>query len=167
MIAVRKYREEDKEQIWKIIEFVISKGDSYTYAPDTTREIALENWCSAEKHTFVAVEDDEILGTFYIKPNQIGLGSHIANGSYMVAPEARRKGIGRLMGEYSIEEAKNLGFHAMQFNFVVKSNEKAVKLWTSLGFKIIGEIPEAFRHLENGLTNAYIMYRKLQKPSQK
>ena len=79
----------------------------------------------------------------------------------MVSPEARRKGVGRLMGEYSMEEAKRLGFHAMQFNFVVKSNEKAVNLWKSLGFEIIGEIPDAYRHLENGLTNAYIMYRKL------
>ena len=162
MIAIRKYREEDQEQIWKIIEYVISKGDSYTYAPDTPRESALKDWCSSEKNTFVAaLEDEKILGTFYIKANQIGLGSHIANGSYMVAPEARRKGLGRLMGEYSIEEAKRLGFRAMQFNFVVKSNEKAIALWKSLGFEIIGEIPEAYRHLENGLTNAYIMYRKL------
>ena len=79
----------------------------------------------------------------------------------MVAPEARGKGVGRKMGEFSIQEAKKQGFHAMQFNFVVKSNEKAIKLWKSLGFEIIGEIPEAFRHIENGLTNAYIMYRKL------
>ena len=141
---------------------MISKGDSFTFAPDASRELALEDWCSSEKHTFVAVDENEkILGTFYIKANQTGLGSHIANGSYMVAPEARRKGVGRLMGECSIEEAKRLGFHAMQFNFVVKSNENAVRLWKSLGFEIIGEIPDAYRHLEKGLTNAYIMYRKL------
>jgi len=161
MISIRKYIEDDKEQIWKIIEYVISKGDSFTFASDTQREQALEDWCSSEKETFVAVSEGEIVGTFYVKANQIGLGSHIANGSYMVAPEARRKGIGRLMGERSIEEARRMGFHAMQFNFVVKSNEKAVRLWKSLGFEIIGEIPEAFRHKENGLTNAYIMYRKL------
>jgi len=162
MVLIRKYEEKDKEEIWEIIEYVISQGDSYTFALDTPREFALEDWCSPDKHTFVAVDENEkVVGTFYIKPNQIGLGAHIANGSYMVVPEARRKGIGRLMGEHSIEEAKKLGFHAMQFNFVVKSNEKAVNLWKSLGFEIIGEIPEAFRHRENGLTNAYIMYRKL------
>ena len=163
MIFIRKYEETDEEEIWKIIEYVIFQGDSYTYAPDTSREDALADWCSPEKHVFVAIdkESGKILGTFYIKPNQIGLGSHIANGSYMVAPEARRKGIGRLMGKHSIEEAKQLGFHAMQFNFVVKSNEKAVNLWKSLGFEIIGEIPDAYRHKENGLTNAFIMYRKL------
>ncbi len=161
MITIRKSREEDKEQIWKIIEYVISKGDSFNNLPDSQRDEMLDDWCSPEKNTFVAVSEDEIVGTFYIKENQSGLGSHIANGSYMVAPEARRKGVGRLMGEFSIQEAKRLGFRAMQFNFVVKSNEKAVKLWKSLGFEIIGEIPEAFRHIENGFTNAYIMYRKL------
>jgi GNAT superfamily N-acetyltransferase len=161
MITIRKYREEDKERIWEIIKFVISTGDSYIYAPDSAREDLLADWCSAEKHTYVAVSENTILATFYIKPNQTGLGSHVANGSYMVAPEARGTGVGRKIGEFSIAEAKRLGFAAMQFNFVVKSNEKAVKLWQSLGFEIIGEIPEAFRHLENGLTNAYIMYRKL------
>ncbi len=161
MIAIRKYTEADKEQIWKIIKYVISKDDSFTDSTDSPREQILDNWCSPEKHTFVAVSEGKIVGTFYVKTNQSGLGSHIANGSYAVAPEARGKGVGRKMGEFSIEEAKRLGFHAMQFNFVVKSNEKAVKLWKSLGFEIIGEIPEAFRHIENGLTNAYIMYRKL------
>ena len=163
MILIRKYNEKDKEEIWKIIEYVISQGNSFTFALDTPSAFALEDWCSSDKHTFVAFDEDsgKILGTFYIKANQIGLGSHIANGSYMVSPDARRKGVGRLMGEYSIEEARKLGFYAMQFNFVVKSNEKAINLWKSLGFEIVGEIPEAYRHKENGLTNAYIMYRKL------
>ncbi|MCW5961437.1 MAG: GNAT family N-acetyltransferase [Pyrinomonadaceae bacterium] len=162
MVSIRKYEERDKEEIWKIIEYVISNGDSFTYALNTSREFALEDWCSPDKHTFVAVDKNEsILGTYYIKPNQTGLGSHVANGSYMVASDARRKGIGRLMGEHSIEQARKLGFLAMQFNFVVKSNEKAVNLWKSLGFEIIGEIPDAYRHIDHGLTNAYIMYRKL------
>ena len=147
--------------MWEIIKFVISGGDSFTDAPDSENGEMLRNWCSPEKHTYVAVSENEVVATFYIKPNQPGLGSHIANGSYMVSPEARGKGIGRKIGEFSIAEAKRLGFHAMQFNFVVKSNEKAVKLWQSLGFEIIGEIPEAFRHTEKGLTNAFIMYRKL------
>ncbi len=161
MILVRKYEEKDKEQVREIIKYVISQGDSFTYSPNDSPEEIVRYWCSAEKETFVAESENEILGTFYIKANQIGLGSHIANGSYMVSPKARRKGVGRLMGEFSIEEAKRLKFDAIQFNFVVKSNEKAVNLWKSLGFEVIGEIPEAFRHLENGLTNAYIMYRKL------
>lgn len=160
-IEIRKYKEEDKDQIWEIIKYVIAGGDSFTYDPETSREEALADWTSPEKHTFVAVSGDTVLATFYIKPNQTGLGAHVANGSYMVSPAARRTGIGRKIGEFSIEEAQRLGFHAMQFNFVVKSNEKAVNLWKSLGFLIIGEIPEAYLHKENGLTNAYIMYRKL------
>jgi len=161
MITIRKYTEEDKERIWEIIKFVISAGDSFTLSPASTREEMLADWCSAEKHTYVAVSEDKVVATFYIKANQTGLGSHIANGSYMVAPEARGKSIGRKIGEFSITEAKRFGYNAMQFNFVVKSNEKAVRLWLSLGFEIIGEIPEAFNHAEKGLTNAYIMYRKL------
>ena len=161
MIEIRKYTEEDKQQIWEIIKFVIVAGDSFTLSPDSTREEMLADWCSAEKHTYVAVSENKVVATFYIKANQTGLGSHIANGSYMVAPETRGKGIGRKIGEFSIAEAKRLGYRAMQFNFVIKSNEKAVRLWQSLGFKVIGEIPEAFNHAEKGLTNALIMYRKL------
>jgi len=161
MIEIRKYAEADKERIWEIIKFVIAAGDSFTLPPDAPREEMLADWCSAEKHTFVAVAENEVVATFYVKANQPGPGSHVANGSYMVAPEARGTGVGRKIGEFSIAEAKRLGFHAMQFNFVVKSNEKAVRLWQSLGFEIIGEIPEAFNHKETGLTNAYVMYRKL------
>ncbi len=161
MFEIRKYTEADKEQIWEIIKFVISAGNSFTLSPNSAREEMLADWCSPEKHIYVAVSENKVVATFYIKANQPGLGSHVANGSYMVAPEARGKGIGRKIGAFSIAEAKRLGFRAMQFNFVVKSNEKAVRLWQSLGFEIIGEIPEAFRHIENGLTNAYIMYRKL------
>ncbi len=91
MIEIRKYTEEDKERIWEIIKFVISDGDSFTLSPDSTREEMLADWCSAEKHTYVAVSENKVVATFYIKANQLGLGSHIANGSYMVAPEAREK----------------------------------------------------------------------------
>ncbi len=160
-ITIRKYREEDKDQIWAIIKYVISQADSYTYAPDTTREVALDDWCHPEKETYVALDGNKVVGTYYLKPNQPGLGSHIANGSYMVSPEARRKGVGRSMCEHSLELAKELGFRAVQFNFVVKSNVKAVNLWKSLGFEIIGEIPEAYKSKHDGFTNAYIMFKKL------
>jgi ribosomal protein S18 acetylase RimI-like enzyme len=97
----------------------------------------------------------------FLQDNQPDLGSHVANAGYMVAPEARGKRVGLSMAEFSLAEARRLGYRAMQFNFVVKTNERAVKLWLALGFEIIGEIPEAFQHAENGLTNALIMYRKL------
>jgi ribosomal protein S18 acetylase RimI-like enzyme len=121
----------------------------------------IEYWFDPHKHVYVAEAQGSVLGTFWLKENQPGLGSHIANAAYMVSPSATGKGIGRAMAEFSIDEARLLGFKAMQFNFVVKSNEPAVKLWQSVGFQIIGEIPDAFDHSTNGLTNAYIMYRKL------
>jgi ribosomal protein S18 acetylase RimI-like enzyme len=158
---IRQASETDKNEVWEIIQAVISAGDSYTFAPDSPKEKMLGFWCSEDKHTYVAVLDGEIVGTFFLKANQPDLGSHICNAGYMVSTKARGKNIGRKMAEFSLPEAKRLGFKAMQFNFVVKSNEIAVKLWQKLGFEIIGEIPEAFQHKDLGLTNALIMYRKL------
>ena len=103
----------------------------------------------------------ETVGTFILKANRPGLGSHVGNAGYMVAPGNAGRGIGRQMAEWSLDEARRLGFRSMQFNFVVKSNENAVRLWQSIGMEIIGEIPEAFDHARDGLTNALIMYRKL------
>lgn len=161
MLEIKRATEKDYSAIWKIIESVIASGDTYVFSPDSSREKMLAFWCGADKKTYVAVLENEIVGTFFLKANQPDLGSHIANAGYMVAPETKGKRVGKTMAEFSIEEAKQLGFKAMQFNFVVKSNERAVKLWQSLGFEIIGEIPEAFQHSENGLTNALIMYRKI------
>jgi ribosomal protein S18 acetylase RimI-like enzyme len=161
MLEIRKANEADKEKVWKIIQAVLSTGDSYTFAPDSPKEKMLEFWFSTEKETYAAVLDEKLVGTFFLKANQPDLGSHICNAGYMVSPEAKGKGIGRKMAEFSLIEAKRLGFKAMQFNFVVKSNEIAVKLWLSLGFEIIGEIPEAFQHKDLGLVNALIMYRNL------
>lgn len=177
MIEIRKATEADKPEIWKIIEAVIATGDTYVFAPDSTEEEMIAYWCSPEKHTYVAVwteapknagilSDDlhnsgEIVGTFFLKANQPGLGAHVGNAGYMVAPFAKGMRVGRTMAEYSLEESRRLGFKSIQFNFVVKSNAVAVKLWQDVGFEIIGEIPEAFDHARDGLTNAYIMYRKL------
>jgi ribosomal protein S18 acetylase RimI-like enzyme len=161
MIEIRKATTADHDQIWKIIQQVIAKGDTYVFDPASPKEKMLAFWCGADRHTYVATLAGKVVGTFLIKDNQPDLGAHIANGAYMVAADAGGLGIGKTMGEFSIEEAKRLGYKAMQFNFVIKSNERAVRLWEKLGFKIIGEIPEAFDHQQNGLTNAYIMYRKL------
>lgn len=171
MLEIRKAVEADKPRIWEIIRAVISRGDSYPFYPDTPKEKMLDFWFGEDKTTYVAVLSEpsapadglngKIVGTFFLKANQPDLGSHIVNAGYMVAPEATGKRIGRTMAEFSLEEARKLGYKAMQFNFVVKSNEVAVRLWQKLGFEIIGEIPEAFQHAENGLTNALIMYRKL------
>ena len=168
MLEIRKATQEDWPLIWLIIKTVIAAGDTYTFAPDSPEEEMMAFWFSPDKHTYVAILSEPpasaagaVAGTFFLKANQSGPGSHVGNAGYMVSPEARGKGVGRQMAEWSLGEARRLGFTAMQFNFVVKSNVYAVKLWQDIGFEIIGEIPDAFDHRQNGLTNAYIMYRKL------
>ena len=161
MITIRKAREEDKEAVWQILRNINEQGDSFAFSPGTPKEEMLSWWFDPSKHVYVACDGDTIAGSFLIKDNQPGLGSHIANAAYAVSPHARGKGVGKLMGEFSLPEAKRLGYTAMQYNIVVKTNTVAVKLWQSIGFSIIGEIPEAFRHKQLGLVNAYIMYRKL------
>ena len=161
MIDIRKAAESDEPAVWQIIKAVIAGGDTYVFPPETPRDEMLEYWYAPDKYVYVAEQDDEIVGTFWLKPNYPGLGSHVCNAAYMVAPEAAGKGIGRKMADFSLDEARRLGFTAMQFNFVVASNTAAVRLWQSIGMEIIGEIPDAFDHRELGLTNAYIMYRKL------
>ncbi|WP_338876909.1 GNAT family N-acetyltransferase [Spirosoma sp. SC4-14] len=161
MLTIRKSTPVDHDKIWEIIQAVITTGDTYVFAPDSSREKMLAYWCGSDKHTYVALLDDTIVGTFVLKDNQPDLGSHIANGSYMTLPQATGRGIGKAMGEFSLVEAKRLGYKAMQFNIVVKSNRRAVNLWQKLGFTIIGEIPNAFNHQQLGLTNAYIMYQRL------
>ena len=161
MIEIRQAIDSDKPAIWQIIKAVIAGGDTYVFDPDSPEEEMMSYWFAPDKHVYVAEENGKVLGTFWLKPNQPGLGSHVCNAAYMVAPHSAGKGIGRRMGEYSLDDARRLGFTAMQFNFVVKSNTAAVRLWQSIGMEIIGEIPEAFDHAKNGMTNAYIMYRKL------
>ncbi len=158
MLEIRKAEERDKPAIRQIIVEVISGGDTYT---DSSEDETLRYWYTPDKHHYVAELDGEIVGTFWLRANQPGRGSHVGNAAYMVSSNARGKSVGRGMAEYSLEEAKRLGFTAMQFNFVVKSNTVAVKLWQSVGFEIIGQIPDAFDHSQNGMTDAYIMYRKL------
>lgn len=161
MIEIRKAMPSDADRIWDIIKEVIATGDTYVFNPDSSRENMLAYWCSQDKHTYVALLNGEIVGTFVIKNNQPDLGAHIANASYMTSRPASGQGIGKAMGEFSLEEAKRLGYKAMQFNIVVKTNDRAIRLWERLGFNIIGEIPGAFNHKTDGFTNAYIMHRKL------
>ena len=160
-MIIRNANQDDQAATWQIISEVIATGDTYVFATDSSKEKMLSYWFSDDKKTYIAEEDGKILGTFYLKTNQMDLGSHIVNAGYMVSSEARGKGLGQLMAEFSMEEARRLGYKAMQFNLVVKTNENAIKLWLKMGFAIIGEIPEAYQHSRLGLVNAYIMYQKL------
>ena len=161
MITIRKAEETDFEAIWPIFHHVVQQGDTYTYAPETTKEQARAIWMSSENATYVALIDDQVVGTYILRRNQAGQGSHVANCGYMVSQEARGKGIGKAMCEHSQEEARRMGFHAMQFNIVVSTNTSAVSLWKKCGFAIVGTLPQAYRHKELGLVDAYVMYRFL------
>lgn len=158
---IRKAIDQDRHEVWEIFTAVIQTGDTYVFAPDTPKEDLDKIWFAPYMETYVLEDNGEILGMYVIKPNQIDLGSHIANGSYMVHPKAQGRGIGNLLCEHSLIEAKRFGFKAMQFNIVVSTNKVAVKLWQKHGFEIIGTIPEGFNHLELGYVDAYIMFRKL------
>jgi len=160
-IKVRSFAESDADAVWSIIKEVIAGGETYVFNPDSSKEKMLNYWLASEKKVYVALIDDEVVATFTIKPNMPDRASHVANASYMVSPLHGGKGIGEFIGRYSLEEARRLGYTAMQFNIVIKSNERAVNLWKKIGFGIIGEVPNAFKHPRLGMTNAYIMYREL------
>lgn len=161
MIKIRKVEESDFDAIWRIFHEVVRRGDTYTYDPETTREQSHSIWMSGGQTTCVGCVDGRVVGTYVLKPNQPGLGSHVANAGYMVGGDGRGKGVGRAMYEHSLDEARGMGFRAMQFNMVVSTYESAVALWKKLGFSIVGTLPQAFRHLELGLVDAYVMHRFL------
>lgn len=160
-MKIRLANQQDTDSVWEIFKEVVKTGDSYVFDPDIAKEEGLNNWLGEKYHTYVAELEGEVLGTYIIKQNQPGLGSHIANASYMVHPNAQGRGIGEAMARHSIQEARQLGFKAMQFNIVVATNFPAIQLWQKLGFKIIGTIPEAFKHMSKGFVDAHIMYMKL------
>jgi L-amino acid N-acyltransferase YncA len=161
MLNIRQATNTDRDAIWKIFHEVVSAGDTYVFDPNTSREEALGYWFRADTHTYVAEQDRQVVGTYVLRPNRPDLGAHVSNASFMVAPTARRLGVGRAMGEHCLTEARRLGFRAMQFNFVVSTNESAVHLWQDLGFKIVGTLPGAFRHSGKGYVDVYVMFRSL------
>jgi L-amino acid N-acyltransferase YncA len=160
--TIRSATESDREAIWNIFDEVVAAGHTYAFDPQMSREDALAYWFRADTHTYVADADGKIVGTYILKPNQSGPGSHVANAAFMVPSSARGQGVGRSMAEHSLEEACRLGFSAMQFNFVVSTNESAIHLWERLGFKIVGTLPDAFRHPEKGYVDVYVMFRSLE-----
>ncbi len=162
MIRMRRAGEDDFEAIWSIFHRVVRTADTYPYPPDTDRQEAHRLWMAPPNRSYVALEDGEVAGTYYIRPNQPGQGAHVANAGFMVDPDRQGRGVGRAMGAHAVEEARRAGFLAMQFNMVVSTNRRAVALWRDLGFTVAGTIPGAFNHPEHGLVDAHVMYRKLQ-----
>jgi GNAT superfamily N-acetyltransferase len=157
----RLAKPQDQKALWEIIRPIIRKGGTYVFSPDSSEKDMMEYWMGTDKSTYVAEIDGKIVGTFFLKPNQPDLGNHVCNAGFIVDENESGKGIGRQMGLFAMAEAKKSGYLAMQFNFVVSTNNAAVKLWSSLGFEILAEIPEAYRHSEKGLVGVYVMYKRL------
>ena len=152
---------EDFSKIWEIFRLIVLPGDTVSFPPDITIEEAKKYWMGDGMYTYKAVLDDIIVGTYVLKPNFPGLGSHVVNGGYMVHPEYQGKKIGTQMTIHSLEEARRLGFKAMQYNLVVSTNIPAVKLYQKMGFKIVGTLPKAFNHMQLGYVDAYVMHQFL------
>jgi len=161
VLDIRLATETDRDAIWNIFHAVVAPGDTYAFNPRISREDALAYWFRADTHTYVAEEDGRVVGTYILKANQPSHGSHVANAAFMVAPDVQGSGVGRRMAEHCLAEARQLGFRAMQFNFVVSTNEGAIRLWKQLGFKIVGTLPGAFRHPQKGYVDVYVMFRSL------
>ncbi len=161
MVTIRPALPSDADGLWSIFHAVVATETTYTFAPDTPREVGVGYWFGPDVRSFVAEEDGRIVGMYKLVANQRDLGSHVANASFMVDPASAGKGVGRVMGEHCLREARRAGFAAMQFNFVVSTNTGAVELWKRLGFQIVGTLPKVFRHRELGLVDAYVMHRFL------
>ena len=161
VITIRPSTMTDAGAVWKILGPTIRAGETYTLPRDFTREQALGYWYSSHQETFVAEEEGEILGTYYLRANRQGGGSHVANCGYMTAPWAAGRGVASAMCSHSLDRARARGFRAMQFNIVISTNDRAIRLWQKFGFEIAGRLPKAFHHPTRGYVDAFVMYRKL------
>lgn len=160
-LNIRRATASDRDQVWEIFSLVIQSGDTYVFDPSTHKRELKKHWFADYMQTYVLEDKGQILGTYILKPNQIGLGSHIGNCSYMVHPKAQGQGMGKMLCDHSLQRAVEMGFVGIQFNIVVSTNETAVALWKKFGFKIIGTTPKGFRHKDLGLVDTHIMYKSL------
>jgi L-amino acid N-acyltransferase YncA len=160
-MIIRPADRSDADAIWSILEPTIRDGETYTLPRDMDREQALAYWFATDHTVFVAEDDGEVLGTYYLRANQKGGGAHVGNCGYMTAAKASGRGVATAMCTHSLEYARSRGFHAMQFNFVVSSNLPAIHLWQKFGFATVGRLPGAFLHPSLGYVDALVMYRAL------
>jgi GNAT superfamily N-acetyltransferase len=161
-VQIRPYADSDWPAVWPIFREVVAARDTYVYDPEWSQDQARAVWVEPPPgQTVVICEGDKLLGTAKVGPNKPGPGSHVATASFMVAADARGRGVGRALGEHVLAWAREQGYAAMQFNAVVETNTAAVRLWQALGFEIIGTVPEAFEHRTLGRVGLHIMYRRL------
>jgi L-amino acid N-acyltransferase YncA len=161
-VLIRRAKPTDEDALWTIFQHVVAEGDAFLSDESVTRQGALEMWFGQGVHCYVAFTGNEtVVGAYWLMPNHHGRGNHIANAAYMVEKESRGKGIGSLLGEHSLNAARELGYKAMQFNCVVSTNESSLALWKKLGFKVVGVVPQGFRHPALGLVDILVMHRLL------
>ena len=161
MLVLRRAAENDWDAIWDILQPVIRAGDSYALPRQMTKEQALAYWLSSHHDVFVAEDNGSVFGTYFLRANYQGSGSHVANCGYVTSVEATGRGIASAMCSHSLEQAKLAGFRSMQFNFVIGTNMRAIRLWQRFGFRIIARLPEAFLHPTLGYVDAFVMHRSL------
>lgn len=160
-MLIRPARAEDADAIWDILGPTIRAGETYALNPAMTREEALAYWIATDRETFVAEDEGQVVGTYFLRANQAGGGSHVCNCGYMTSLKATGRGVARAMCQHSLDHARARGFRAMQYNFVVSTNERAVALWQAFGFEIVGRLPGAFLHPTHGYVDALVMFRSL------
>jgi L-amino acid N-acyltransferase YncA len=158
---IRQATANDFDEIWPIFHEIVQAGDTYAYPRNADKEEGRKIWMDTPRNTFVFEQDGRILGTYFIKTNQAGPGDHVCNCGYMVSSQARGKGLATSMCEHSQNIARELGYKAMQFNFVASTNEGAIHLWSKLGFDTVGRLPKAFKHPTQGYVDALVMYKWL------
>ena len=161
-MEIREFQPADWSQVWPFFDEIVAEGETYAYPAGLTSEAARALWVQPPPdRTVVAVDGDTVLGTAKAGPNRPGRGAHVATASFMVAPAARGRGVGRALGEHVVAWARAQGFRAMQFNAVVETNAAAVALWRSLGFQVLTTVPEAFDHPEFGYVGLHVLHRTL------
>lgn len=160
-LRIREAAEADWPAIWQMFREAAAAGDAFAYDEDTTEVVARKLWLESPARAFVAELAGRVVGTYYVRPNQPGRGAHVANAGYMVAADARGRGIASALCEHSLATAQRIGFRAMQFNFVVSTNAAALRVWQKYGFAVVGRVPNAFRHDTLGYVEALILHREL------
>ncbi|MFD1509994.1 GNAT family N-acetyltransferase [Lacimonas salitolerans] len=160
-LIIRSYTPADADAVQAMLMPVFRAGDTYSIDTDISAPAALAYWTGAGRRVFVANADAVALGTYYITRNQGGGGAHVCNCGFVTDAAARGRGVARAMLDHAVSTARDMGFRAMQFNFVVSTNTRAIAIWQGAGFDIVGRLPGAFRHPDHGYVDALVMYRDL------
>jgi len=160
-MLIRLIEPADYPALGRAMEAAVRSGETIAVPMDASPDEAVRWWVGGKEAVFVAEDAGQVLGTYYLRPNQLGNGSHVVNAGYLVADDARGRGLATALCAHSLEEARRRGYLAMQFNFVVETNETAVRLWQKMGFRILTTIPKAFRHPSKGLVGAHVMWQWL------